>query len=114
MSEWRDVQLSTLGQFSSGKSIKPGLDGPYRAFGSNGVIGAATEWRHRHGVIVGRVGAYCGSVAISREPFWASDNTIVVEPIDAEDLDFLYYLLLAGNLNLDAPNSLDRDAWQST
>ncbi len=102
MTEWEDVVLASLGRFSSGKPIKPGLDGPYQAFGSNGVIGRSENARHPSGVIVGRVGAYCGSVAVSREPFWASDNTIVIEPVRSADLDYLYYLLCNASLNQHA------------
>ncbi|WP_084792646.1 restriction endonuclease subunit S [Mycobacterium sp. E136] len=101
-SEWRDVKLAELGQFSSGKPITPGLEGLYKAFGANGVIGGADVARHHHGLIIGRVGAYCGSVAVSYEPFWASDNTIVIEPHDTGDLDYLYYLLRDANLNRHA------------
>ena len=104
MSEWSEVALESLGAFSSGKGVKPGGDGPFVAFGSNGPIGFAPESLHDGGVIIGRVGAYCGSVTISHEPFWASDNTIVIEPAKA-DLDFLYYLLQNANLNRYAGGS---------
>jgi type I restriction enzyme S subunit len=102
MTAWENVALAALGRFASGRPIKPGLEGPYHAFGSNGVIGRSPVARHPSGVIVGRVGAYCGSVAVSREPFWASDNTIVIEPEIPTDLDYLYYLLLNANLNQHA------------
>ena len=102
MSEWRDVTLADLGRFSSGKPIVPGLEGQFKAYGSNGVIGGSAVARHDRGIIVGRVGAYCGSVAVSHDPFWASDNTIVVEPTVDDDLDYLYYLLRFANLNRHA------------
>lgn len=99
MSGWEETVLADIVRFTSGKPIIPGSEGKYKAFGSNGVIGASPEARHRQGIIIGRVGAHCGSVAVSREPFWASDNTIVVEPALVEDLDYLYYLLSSANLN---------------
>ena len=106
--------LSEIGRFASGKPIKPGRQGQFKAFGSNGVIGGSDEYRHARGVIIGRVGAYCGSVAISREPFWASDNTVVIEPALADDLDFLYYLLLGANLNQHAGGSAQPLVTQAT
>jgi type I restriction enzyme S subunit len=50
------------------------------------------------------VGAYCGSVELSLQPFWASDNTIVVLPRDPQStsLRFLYYALKAADLNKHA------------
>jgi len=102
MSGWDEVALVDLGRFSSGKPIVPGSEGQFKAFGSNGVIGGSPVARHDRGIIVGRVGAYCGSVAVSHDPFWASDNTIVIEPVVDEDLDYLYYLLRSANLNRHA------------
>lgn len=87
MTEWRELTLESLGRFSSGKPIAPGTEGPFKAFGSNGVIGGSQKPRYDRGIIVGRVGAYCGSVAVSHEPFWASDNTIVIEPEAEADLE---------------------------
>tara|TARA_R110002126_G_scaffold55594_2_gene149255 strand:- start:6614 stop:7603 length:990 start_codon:yes stop_codon:yes gene_type:complete len=54
-------------------------------------------------IIIGRVGAYCGSVKYCPSRFWASDNTIIVEPIsDRVDTLFIYYLLHNANLNRHA------------
>jgi type I restriction enzyme, S subunit len=100
--EWSNVLLDELVAMTSGKPIKPGLAGPVVAFGSNGVIGGAPHAHHDRGIIVGRVGAYCGSVALSTGPFWASDNTIVLTPRTDSDLNYLYYLLLDAKLNRHA------------
>ena len=99
MSEWREVTLAELGTFSSGKPITPGQRGEFSAYGANGVIGGSDEARYGSGIIVGRVGAYCGAVAVSHEPFWASDNTIVIEPAIDDDLDYLGYLLRSAHLH---------------
>lgn len=114
MSVWSDIPLVEMCVFSSGKAIKPGQEGLYKAFGSNGVIGASTEARHNKGIIIGRVGAYCGSVAVSYEPFWASDNTIVIEPKEETDLNFLYYLLRDAQLNQYAGGSAQPLVTQTT
>lgn len=95
-------ELGALFDFSSGKSIKPGGDGSYPAFGSNGLIGRSEKSLFDAGVIIGRVGAYCGSIAISTSPFWASDNTIVALPKERLDLRFGYYLLTNAKLNRHA------------
>ena len=49
---------------------------------------------HENAIILGRVGAYCGSVAICHDEFWASDNTIVVKPRHGNSLRYIYYRLL--------------------
>ena len=86
--------------FSNGKSIKPGGEGTYPVYGSNGIIGYCDQPRENNGVIIGRVGAYCGSVAYCPGRFWASDNTIVAyTKNDGDDIRFLYYLLKDLNLN---------------
>ena len=95
--------LKKLGEvldFKNGKSIKPGGDGKYPVYGSNGIIGGCNEYKERNGIIIGRVGAYCGSVSYCQGKFWASDNTIVAYPKTAEyDVLFLSYLLKELNLN---------------
>jgi len=100
--DWQELELGALFDFSSGKSITPGGDGLYPAFGSNGLIGRSEKSLFDAGIIIGRVGAYCGSTAISTSPFWASDNTIVALPKEGLDLRFGYYLLSNARLNRHA------------
>jgi type I restriction enzyme, S subunit len=114
MTDWTMRPLTDLVRFSSGKAIKPGLDGPFPAYGSNGRIGGAAEARHDRGVIIGRVGAYCGSVELSNSPFWASDNTIVAEPRIPSDLEFAFYLLQNAKLNQHAGGSAQPLVTQTT
>jgi len=99
--------FSTIGEIvelSSGKSIKPGGEGLLRVYGSNGIIGHCSEPLFPRGIIIGRVGAYCGSVMLSETPFWASDNTIVAVPRcdDVTSLHYTYYALLNARLNQHA------------
>jgi len=87
-------------KFKNGKSIKPGGKGIYPIYGANGIIGMSDEYREENSVIIGRVGAYCGSVQFCRGRYWASDNTIVASPKDNDtDVVFLYYVLKNANLN---------------
>jgi Restriction endonuclease S subunits len=86
--------------FKNGKSIKPGGIGEYPVYGSNGIIGGGEEYREQNGIIIGRVGAYCGSVSFYPGKFWASDNTIIAYPKNANyDVVFISYLLKELNLN---------------
>jgi len=96
----RAMPLGDVIRFGNGKAIKPGGEGCYRVYGSNGIIGGCDEFRYENGVIIGRVGAYCGSVAYCPEKFWASDNTLVAFPAsDHFDTKFLFYLLTDAKLS---------------
>ena len=96
----RVLQLGEVVRFGNGKAIKPGTEGRYPVYGSNGIIGGCDEFRYENGVIIGRVGAYCGSVAYCPEKFWASDNTLVVFPASERfDTKFLFYLLTDAQLS---------------
>jgi type I restriction enzyme S subunit len=77
----------------NGKAPKTSDDGEYPVFGSNGIIGKSAQYTHERAIILGRVGAYCGSVEICLGRFWASDNTIVVTPARKDDFRYLYYRL---------------------
>ena len=93
-------RLGDILTFKNGKSIKPGGVGEYPVYGANGVIGGCDEYKEQNGIILGRVGAYCGAVSYYPGKFWASDNTIVVYPKSNDsDVLFLSYLLRELNLN---------------
>lgn len=97
---WEITQLNNFIILSNGKSIKPGGNGQYIVYGSNGIIGGSDEYNYENGIIIGRVGAYCGSIKYCRKRFWASDNTIVALPKkDSPDLPFIFHLLLEMELN---------------
>src|SRR5208283_5512494 len=69
----------------------------------NGDLSNYDEIMYSNAIILGRVGAYCGSVEYCKGPFCASDNTIVVAPCaDRLNVLFGYYLLRDANLNRHA------------
>ena len=87
------VELGTVLDFFNGKAPPNDEDGDFVVYGSNGTIGKAKTTNHENAIILGRVGAYCGSVEFCDEKFWASDNTIVVKTRDGFDLKYMYYRL---------------------
>lgn len=94
------VLLGDVVRFGNGKAIKPGGTGRFPVYGSNGIIGGSDEFRHENGVVIGRVGAYCGAVVYCPKKFWASDNTLVAYPASEQvDTKFLYYLLADAKLS---------------
>jgi type I restriction enzyme S subunit len=100
MSAADQMMLGDVVRFGNGKAIKPGGTGLYPVYGSNGIIGGSDEFRHENGVVIGRVGAYCGAVLYCPTKFWASDNTLVAYPaLEQVDTKFLYYLLADAKLS---------------
>jgi type I restriction enzyme S subunit len=99
--EFAETTLGRLLSFANGRSSPDRADGlPYSVFGSNGVIGRATEANSDAGsIVIGRVGSYCGSLYLSKERCWVTDNAIRATALDDNDSRFLFYLL--GTLSLN-------------
>lgn len=97
------LTLADLAEFCNGKAISPSFYlpyGKYPVFGSNGQIARTDELLNPFPVIViGRVGAFCGSVYRVDEPSWTTDNAIVVKPQPHIDFGFLYYRLKSLDIN---------------
>ena len=74
--------------------------GKIPVYGGNGVTG----YHDAHNVteptlVIGRVGFYCGSIHLTPDRAWVTDNAFVTTfPDDAIDIEFLYWLLKATNL----------------
>lgn len=96
-SDWQDTTLRSIADFRNGKGLSNTLycdDGLYPVWGANGQIARTNELLNNMPVIViGRVGAYCGSVHSVSEPNWVTDNAIFATPKEDIDLRFLYFLL---------------------
>ena len=113
MTEWRKVKLGDILDFYNGKAIKSS-SGIIPIYGANGIIGRTNRSLYNNAIIIGRVGAYCGSVALCEKDFWASDNTIVTKPKDDNNTLFFYYLLDTMDLNKYAGGSAQPLLTQST
>lgn len=69
-------------------------------YGSNGIIGFAGDTNApENTIVIGRVGSYCGSLYLSKEKCWVTDNAIRARALDDNDARFLFYLL--GTLDLN-------------
>lgn len=98
MTNWQQVRLGNVCKFQNGKK-RPKESGKYPVFGGNGILDYTNQFNSNVGVIVGRVGAYCGSVFLSKEKCWVSDNAILGINTSDTDIIYLYYLLKSLNLN---------------
>ena len=90
--------LSDLIDFKNGKSIKPS-SGNIPIYGGNGILGYTEKYNYNNILIIGRVGAYCGSIHYHKEKCWVSDNAIAGEVKSDYSIDYLYYLMKSLNLN---------------
>ncbi|MCC6764972.1 MAG: restriction endonuclease subunit S [Deltaproteobacteria bacterium] len=99
--KWAETTLGRLLSFANGRSSPERADGlPYPVYGSNGVIGRAAAPNSDAGsIVIGRVGSYCGSLYLSKERCWVTDNAIRATALDDNDSRFLFYLL--GTLSLN-------------
>lgn len=92
-------KFSELFKWTSGKPIIP-TEGTVPIYGSNGIIGYTNETKYKNKIIIGRVGAYCGSVSYCPEEFNATDNTLITTCDTTKILYlFAYYILKLYNLN---------------
>jgi type I restriction enzyme S subunit len=70
----------------------------YPVYGGGKLIGYYDRYNiTTSNILIGRVGANCGCITITEQNGWATDNALVVCPVC--DKQYLYYLLIANNLN---------------
>lgn len=90
--------LSNYVEFKNGKK-RPLAKGKTPVYGGNGILDYTNDSNMDYGVVIGRVGVYCGNVFLVKEKCWVSDNAI--KGICRENIDttYLYYLLTSLQLN---------------
>ena len=94
-----EYHFSDLFSWTSGKPVLP-TKGNVPVYGSNGIIGFTDKAKYNNKIILGRVGAYCGSVAYCPSDFTATDNTLITTCDTSKILyEYAYYLLKQYNLN---------------
>lgn len=99
---WVWVKLGSLITVRSGDGLTRNqmIDGPHPVYGGNGVNGFHKENNiSEPSIIVGRVGFNCGSVHLSENYAWVTDNAFIVS-FDKSKLDIIYLYWLLKNLNL--------------
>ena len=103
--EWKEIELSEIVEFGNGKK-KPDSNGDIPIYGGNGILGYSREYNYEgETIIIGRVGAYCGSVYYENKPIWVSDNALAAKAKVGNSTKFLYYFLKNANLNQHAGGS---------
>ena len=90
--------LSKYVEFKNGKK-RPDSKGSIPVYGGNGILDYTNVSNMNKGVVIGRVGVYCGSVFLVKDECWVSDNAIKAMCYENMDLSYLYYLLSSLQLN---------------
>ena len=96
--EWKEVTISDIANLKNGKK-RPSESGVIPVFGGNGIMDYVNSFNGEDTIVIGRVGAYCGCVYLSKGKCWVSDNAIAVKAKEDNDNEYLYYLLSSLNLN---------------
>ncbi|MDY7509761.1 N-6 DNA methylase [Ralstonia wenshanensis] len=101
--DWPRVALSELIQLSSGEFLPSSKQnpGPYPIYGGNGVSGHHDQYLlEEQTIVIGRVGAYCGSVHVTQPKSWVTDNGLLIKKLLRPiELRFLALALESLNLN---------------
>ena len=95
--DWFVANYKELFTIGNGKTM-PQIYGVFPAYGGNGKVKDVGESNYGPCIIIGRVGANCGSIHYSKVPCWVSDNAIAVCPIIDSWQPYLYYSLKLFNL----------------
>lgn len=94
---WEYGRLSEIMSFGAGKE-RPKSGSLFPVYGGNGILDYCDFYNNENVIIIGRVGAYCGSVYYEPMKCWISDNALyAVSKRDTRYFD--YYLLKHMHLN---------------
>src|SRR5699024_11383606 len=104
-----EFKLKELGSLKNGKRVDAQDAGKYPVYGANGIVGYHSESiTTGTTIVIGRVGANCGTVMFSEDPAWLTDNTIAFQPNGNVHNYYIYQLLKSMNLNRFATGSAQR------
>jgi len=105
MSEWKECKLEEVINLGNGK-VRPKTEGLIPVYGGNGILGYCDQFNYKdETIVIGRVGAYCGSVCYENKPIWVSDNALAAKPKENNNPKFLFYFLQNLGLNQFAEGS---------
>lgn len=103
--DWEVGKISDLVNLFNGK-VRPNEGGNVPIYGGNGIMGYTSEFNYSgKSIIIGRVGAYCGSLYYDNKNIWVSDNALLVKGKYENTMLYLFYLLRTLNLNSMAEGS---------
>jgi type I restriction enzyme S subunit len=103
--DWEVKSLVDVADFFNGKP-RPKETGTIPIYGGNGILGHTDRFNYfGRSIIIGRVGAYCGSLYYENKETWVSDNALLVKAKNEKHTHYLFYLLKTSELNSMAEGS---------
>ena len=96
--EWMASNYTDLFTIGNGQTM-PQNEGLVPAYGGNGIVKMVEISNYPACIIIGRVGANCGSIHYSKVPCWVSDNAISICSKNDDWQSFLFYSLKLYNLS---------------
>ena len=104
---WKWVRLGEIMSINSGKGLvaKDMIDNGIPVYGGNGITGYHNVSNiNKETIVIGRVGYYCGSVHITPNKAWITDNAFITTYTESSiDRDYFVYILR--HLNLGKSNN---------
>ena len=100
---WEWVRFGNIVQVSSGDGLTSknmDTDGTIPVYGGNGITGYHNKHNvNKQTIVIGRVGYYCGSIHLTQERAWVTDNAFITKfPETYIDQGFLIWLLKGTDL----------------
>lgn len=115
---WPTVSLGDVFKLSSGQFLSKDqmIEGEFPVYGGNGINGYHNKYFIEEPVItIGRVGAYCGAVHITKPRSWITDNALYITEYKHEiNRDYLAQILTKLNINQFAKTGGQPSISQST
>lgn len=106
---WKIASLKHLCSMQAGKNLTAEQileNGKYPVYGGNGIRGYYYQFNNEGSyILVGRQGALCGNAHLVEGQFWATEHAVVTTNKPGVDLAYLYFMLIAMNLNQYASNA---------
>jgi type I restriction enzyme S subunit len=99
---WLETKLKYICSMQSGDNLisEEILDEGFPVYGGNGQRGFFDDYNSDDEVVlIGRQGALCGNIHRVSGKLWATDHAVITNNFNNSDIDFLYYILYAMNLN---------------
>ncbi|EJF5604479.1 restriction endonuclease subunit S [Salmonella enterica] len=103
---WEWTRFGNIFKVSSGDALtsnQMNTLGEYPVYGGNGINGYHDSYNvAKRTLVIGRVGYYCGSIHITPNHAWVTDNAFITHFSESNfDLDYVEILLKATNLKED-------------
>lgn len=101
--KWTKITLGEIFKLKSGNALPHAqiIKGEFPVFGGNGIVGYHNSFMvEGNTIVIGRVGEYCGSIHLTKQKSWITDNGLYPIVYFKEiNQDYFKAILVHANLN---------------